>query len=275
MTNKSLIELPASCMAVDIIEACEKAGGVIVKDWISSEVLAQFNQEIDPWLENHAGTNSGSAESDAFLGYKTRRLQALAVKTPTFIKLLTDERLLKFAEHTVGPISPTLIMNNGEVIDISPGESAQPMHRDDDAWNFAKPNNPMMINVISALSDITEVMGATQVVPGSHNWPKDRIPQVNEIVSAEMRAGSAFFFRGDVLHCGGANTSNKQRRALSIGLCCGWLRPVENSYMNVSLEQAKALPRRARELLGYALYDASKIGGGYLGYHDMGDPGIS
>ena len=26
------------------------------------------------------------------------------------------------------------------------------------------------------------------------------------------------------------------------------------------------------DLLGYALYDASSVGGGYLGYHDMGDP---
>ncbi len=30
--------------------------------------------------------------------------------------------------------------------------------------------------------------------------------------------------------------------------------------------------RRAQELLGYALYDASSVGGGYLGYHDMSDP---
>jgi len=246
-----------------------------VHDWVTSDVLAKLNQEIDPWLDKHAGTNSGSEESDAFLGHQTRRLQALAIKTPTFIDLLTDQRLLKFAEHTIGPISPTLIMNNGEVIDISPGESAQPMHRDDDAWNFVDLDTPMMINVITALVDITEPMGATQVVPGSHLWPKDRMPTTNEITTAEMDAGSAFFFRGDVLHCGGANTSNKQRRALSIGICCGWLRPVENSYMNVSPEEARILPSRARELLGYALYDASKVGGGYLGYHDMGDPGDS
>jgi hypothetical protein len=59
---------------------------------------------------------------------------------------------------------------------------------------------------------------------------------------------------------------------LSTGFCCGWLRPVENSYTNVPAEAAAALPQRAQELLGYALYDASEVGGGYLGYHDMGDP---
>jgi len=274
MTSNALRRLPASCSAQDISAVCDRDGGVIVQDWIDTDGLAQLNQQIDPWLDNHRGTHSGSDASDDFLGKKTRRLQSLAIKAPTFVTLLTDERLLGFAEHTIGAISPTLIMNNGEVIDIGPGESAQPMHRDDDAWNFAQTTAPMMINVIAALTTITPEMGATRVVPGSHTWPKDRSPEPNEIVSADMSAGSALFFRGDTLHCGGANTSNKQRRALSLGICCGWLRPVENSYMNVPPEQAKTLPARARQLLGYALYDASKVGGGYLGYHNMGDPQV-
>ncbi|MGI9324131.1 MAG: phytanoyl-CoA dioxygenase family protein [Pseudomonadales bacterium] len=272
MTKSALTRLPASCSVEDINRICDRDGGVIIEDWVSSNLLAQFNQEIDPWVDQHPGTDSGSTESDAFLGYQTKRLQALAIKAPSFVKLLTDERLLAFAESTIGEISPTMIMNNGEVIDIGPGESAQPMHRDDDAWNYAQTETPMMINTITALVDITPEMGATQVVPGSHTWSKDRTPQESEIVSAAMKAGSSLFFRGDTLHCGGANTSKQRRRALSLGICCGWLRPVENSYMNVSVEQAKALPERARRLLGYALYDASSVGGGYLGYYDMGDP---
>lgn len=62
------------------------------------------------------------------------------------------------------------------------------------------------------------------------------------------------------------------RRALSTSFCCGWLRPVENVYTTVPPSVAAGLPKRAQELLGYALYDASAVGGGYLGYHDMGDP---
>ena len=146
------------------------------------------------------------------------------------------------------------------------------MHRDDGAWNFANATNPLMINTIAALVDITPEMGATMVVPGSHRWPHDRKPTEDEIVTCDLPAGSTLFFRGDTLHAGGANKSTKQRRALSTGICCGWLRPVENSYTNIPIEVVRDLPRRAQELLGYALYDASKVGGGYLGYHDMGDP---
>jgi len=272
MSTPSLARLPADCSVPDIVEANEKDGAVIVEGWLAGNLLKSFNTELEPWLTDHPGTDSGSAASDGFLGLKTRRLQGLATKTPSFVEILTDARLLGFAQAVLEPVTPNIILNNGELIDIGPGEAAQPLHRDDDAWNFANVNNPLMINSIAALVDITPEMGATLVVPGSHRWEKDRQPQPQEIIACEMRAGSALFFRGDTLHAGGSNKSQQRRRALSTGICCGWLRPVENSYTNVPVEAARTLPPLVRRLLGYSLYDASHAGGGYLGYHDMGDP---
>jgi ectoine hydroxylase-related dioxygenase (phytanoyl-CoA dioxygenase family) len=272
MNSLELQRLPPDCTTDDIIEANERDGGVIVDGWLGSELLKQFNAELEPWLARHEGTSSGSDASDNFLGRKTRRVQGLAVKAPAFIDIMIDERIVGFAEAVLAPVSPSVILNNGEVIDIGPGESAQPFHRDDGAWNFANATNPLMINTIAALVDITPVMGATMVVPGSHRWSHDRTPTEDEIVTCNLPAGSTLFFRGDTLHAGGANKSTKRRRAVSTGICCGWLRPVENSYTNIPLEVVSGLPQRAQELLGYALYDASTVGGGYLGYHDMGDP---
>lgn len=273
MTAPELTRLPADCTTDDIVEINERDGGVIVDGWLSTDLLERFNAELQPWLDAHPGTNSGSDASDDFLGRKTRRIQGLCAKTPSFVEILLDERLLGFAEAVVGPISPTIILNDGEVIDIGPGEAAQFLHRDDDAWNFAKPDHPMIVNTIAALLDVTPEMGGTLVVPGSHRWDVDRVPTESETTACNLPAGSTLFFRGDTLHAGGANTTtNKRRRALSTGFCAGWLRPVENSYTNIPPDVAKGLPRRAQELLGYALYDASEAGGGYLGYHDMGDP---
>ena len=273
MTAPELHRLPSDCTADDIVEVNERDGGVIVDGWLHSELLARFNAELEPWLASHAGTDSGSDASDEFLGRRTRRLQGLAVKAPSFVEIMLDERILGFAEAVLASISPTIILNDGEVIDIGPGESAQPLHRDDDAWNFAHPGSPMIVNTIAALKDVTPAMGGTLVVPGSHRRDADRQPEAEEITACELPAGSTLFFRGDTLHAGGANsTTDTRRRALSTGFCAGWLRPVENSYTNVPPEAAARLPRRAQELLGYALYDASPIGGGYLGYHDMGDP---
>lgn len=268
-----LTRLPGDCSLEDICEVSDRDGGVIVEDWLPAWTLERFNTELEPWLAAHAGTDSGTAASDDFLGLRTKRLQGLVTKAPTFVRIMTDERLVGYAEQVIGPISPVVILNNGEVIDIGPGESAQPLHRDDDAWNFARPGAPMIVNSIAALVDITPEIGGTLVVPGSHRWDPGRQPSSDEIIAADMRAGSAFFFRGDLMHAGGANvTTDRRRRALSTGFCAGWLRPVENSYTNVPPEIARSLPRRAQELLGYALYDASSVGGGYLGYHDMGDP---
>ncbi len=268
-----LARLPGNCTLDDICECSDRDGGVIIEDWMLPEVVGAFNAEIEPWLAAHAGTDSGTEASDEFLGLRTRRLQGLVTKAPTFVRIMTDERLVGYATEVIGPISPVVILNNGEVIDIGPGETAQPFHRDDDAWNFARPGVPMIVNSILALADITPEIGGTLVVPGSHRWDRDRVPASAEIDAATMRAGSALFFRGDLLHGGGANiTTDRRRRALSTGICAGWLRPVENSYINVPPEVARDLPRCAQELLGYALYDASSAGGGYLGYHDMGDP---
>ena len=273
MTEPELTRLPADCTIDDIVEVSDRDGGVIIDRWLSPSFLDRFNAELEPWLELHGGTDSGSDASDEFLGRRTRRLQGLLGKAPGFVDVMLDERLLAYAEAVVGPISPTIILNDGEVIDIGPGEAAQPFHRDDDAWNFAHPTTPMIVNSIAALVDITPEMGGTLVVPGSHRWDADRMPTAGEATACSLPAGSVLFFRGDTIHAGGANvTTDRWRRALSTGFCAGWLRPVENSYTNIGLDQVATLPRRAQELLGYALYDASSIGGGYLGYHDMGDP---
>lgn len=273
MNAPALTRLPFDCTADDIVEVNERDGGVIVDGWIRPGTLERFNAELEPLLAAHGGTDSGSDASDEFLGRNTRRIQGLCAKAPTFVEIMLDDRLVGFAEQVLGPISPTIILNDGEVIDIGPGESAQMIHRDDDAWNFANPGRPMIVNTIAALVDITPESGGTLVVPGSHRWDRDRTPTDDEFTACELPAGSTLFFRGDTIHAGGANaTTDRYRRALSTSYCCGWLRPVENVYTTVPPEVAAGLPRRAQELLGYALYDASSSGGGYLGYHDMGDP---
>lgn len=267
-----LERLGAAATAGEIVERCRVAGAVIVEGLCPGSLVDRLNAELEPYLAQTEPGGSGSAASDAFLGHATRRLQGLLAKAPAFVEVMLEPRLLGSAEAILAPISPQILLNSGEVIEIGPGERAQPWHRDDDAWNFAHPGHPMLVNSILALVDIDADMGGTLVAPGSHLWEPGRLPEPDEVVACELSAGSALVFRGDVLHAGGANTTGRWRRALSTSFCCGWLRPVENSFTNIPLARVRALPRRAKELLGYALYDASEVGGGYLGYHEMGDP---
>jgi ectoine hydroxylase-related dioxygenase (phytanoyl-CoA dioxygenase family) len=273
VTHPDIERLPPDCRIEDILGAADRDGGVIVEGFLDPDLLARFNAELDPWIERHPGTDAGSDEASQFIGRHTRRLHGLCAKAPSFVEIMLDERLLAFAEHVLSPVTPQIILQNGELIDIGPGQPAQPLHRDDDSWRPFLPLRAVCVNSITALVDVTPEMGGTLVVPGSHRWELDRVAKDDEVVALAMPAGASLLFRGDTLHAGGANTTpDRNRRALSTAFCCGWLRPVENSYTNVPLEVVRELPRRAQELLGYALYDAMQLGGGNLGFHEVGDP---
>ena len=75
-------------------------------------------------------------------------------------------------------------------------------------------SRPTILATMWAISDFREDNGATLVVPGSHTWSADRSPEPDEITSAEMPAGSLFFWLGGTLHGGGANTSSDWRYGL-------------------------------------------------------------
>ncbi len=117
-----------------------------------------------------------------------------------------------------------------------------------------------------ALTDFTAANGATQVVPGSHLWPLDRVAQPEEIIQAEMKAGSALFYLGSTIHGGGENrTDNVRRRGMFIGYVVGWLRTEENTFLTVPIEKVRSMPVRIQELLGYKAHMA-------IGVVDDGSP---
>jgi len=87
-----------------------------------------------------------------------------------------------------------------------------------------------------------------------------------------MPAGSAVIYLGGTIHAGGANTTSIPRRGAHLSYCLGWLRTEENNYLSTPPAVAAKLPRRAQELLGYALHDSIPRGGGYLCMVRMQDP---
>ena len=111
------------------------------------------------------------------------------------------------------------------------------------------------------------------MAPGSHQWERDRVAKDEDLVCAEMTAGSAVIYLGSTIHAGGHNVSEDQwRRGMHMSFVVGWLRTEENNYLSVPPEIAGTLPRRSQELLGYAAHDAIAVGGGYLGAVDLLDP---
>ena len=251
-------------------------GGVVLEGLFTEDQVGRFNGEVDAFLaqDDRAGLpQSGSPDYDRFLGQRTVRLHGLVEKFASGVDWIGHPDLFAWSERTLEPVATSVLLNAGELIQIGPGEPGQFLHRDTDSWPMAPiGEHPLLVNALVALDPFTLDNGATRVVPGSWRWQRDRRAAPEEIQRATMDPGSGLLFRGDIVHGGGANDSDRPRRAVSITYCVGWLRPVENSVFNVSKERARSLPAHLQQLLGFAAYDGSRDRGGLVGLYENGDP---
>jgi ectoine hydroxylase-related dioxygenase (phytanoyl-CoA dioxygenase family) len=273
-------ETIARLRATDPIEKItthlKEAGAVIVEDLVDAETLARFNAEID---EVMAATPDGrevlSEAHRGFFGEQTRHITGVAAKSRTFAeKILCNPVLLSVCDEILLPACVNYRLNIAHVLDRGPGSVQQFLHRDELVWcQVPEPHPELQLASIIALEEFTAENGATRIAPGSHRWPRDRQPEPEEVVAAEMPAGAAVLYLGSTIHGGGPNTTTGQRRrGMHLSFNLGWLRTEENNYLTTPPEIARTLPRRAQELLGYAAHDAMMLGGGYLGTVDTRDP---
>ena len=202
-----------------------------------------------------------------FYGHSTVRIDGLPAKSRTFLEVMLSPLLLEAADHFLLPNCQDYLFNTGQLIQIGPDETAQRLHRDEDAWSQVPAPRPQLeVEAMFALSDFTAANGATRVVPGSHRWPLQRAPEPEDIIQAEMQAGSALFYLGSTIHGGGANrTADERRRGMFLGYVVGWLRTEENTFLTVPIDKVRAMPRRVQELLGYKAHRA-------IGVVDVGSP---
>jgi hypothetical protein len=252
---------PYDWAAID--QAVLTTGGAILEGLVSKDLRIELSQQIDAYLAGHDSVGqpaSGSMIYDMFLGHKTVRLHGLVEKAPKSADL-------------IGTKASSVLLNAGELIQIGPDEPAQYLHRDTDSWaDLPIEPNPILVNAIIAFDPFTLTNGATYIAPESWSWDQSRQPKTGEMVRAVMEPGDAVLFRGDLLHGGGENCSPAPRRAISVSYCAGWLRPVENSFLNVSVDAAKNAPPKVQALLGYAPHDGLYKRGGLLGLYENGDP---
>jgi ectoine hydroxylase-related dioxygenase (phytanoyl-CoA dioxygenase family) len=131
------------------------------------------------------------------------------------------------------------------------------LHREEDAFTFFPlPRPNLIVATMWAISDFRADNGATLIVPGSHRWDAERKPAPDEILPAEMPAGSVLFWLGGTLHGAGANTSNDWRYGVILTYSLGWLRQEENQYLDVPPEVAERLSPELRRMIGYEMHQA-------------------
>jgi hypothetical protein len=260
--SASLTHLPAGTDADAVAEVLGRDGAVIIDRLAPAGLLDRVAEELAPSLE---ATATGP---DAFSGLNTRRTGALIARSPTSRQLVMDPLILATAGKSLAHAT-NFQLHLTQAIAIGPDSPAQPVHRDQWAFDFFAfpPGYDVQCNTIWALTDFTEDNGATRVVPGS-NSAEDRLSfGPVDTVPAEIERGSVLVYSGSVYHGGGANRTDGTRVGVNITYALAWLRQEENQYLSVPREVAATLPVDLLRLMGYAR-------GAYaLGYiDDLRDP---
>jgi hypothetical protein len=240
----------------DVMAAVADDGSAIVEGFVGPDLLARLNAELDAPISRKAPGSSDVGEMMGwFWGRQTKRFTRLAAIAPSFTELLDHDFMHRWARRE---LKGDYWLNTGQAMIVGPGEGAQFLHRDIAIWPFIEAAGlaapQAMVSVLVALSDFTEEVGATRVIPGSHKWPDfHRAPSPDETVPAVMPAGSAVLYLGKTVHAAGANTTAAQwRRGLHMSFCLGWLTPEEASPVGVPWEIARTYSPRVQRMLGYA-----------------------
>jgi ectoine hydroxylase-related dioxygenase (phytanoyl-CoA dioxygenase family) len=238
-----------------IMAGIEADGGVIVRDFIPPELLERLNSQLDADIRRTTpGSDLTDRDAAEFWGGQTKRFTRLAARAPAFAELLDHDLMHAWATRA---LQEGYWLNTGQAMIVGPGEKEQVLHRDLTLWPmFVKAGRDApecMVSILLALSDFTEEVGATRMVPGSHRWDSFyTTADPHSTVAAVMPAGSAFLYVGKTIHGAGANrTEHSWRRGLHMSFVLGWLTPEEASPIGVPWDIAKQYSPRVQRMLGY------------------------
>ena len=200
---------------------------------------------------------------NGFEGHKTVRIYNLLSYGAPFTLVPIDQNVLPIVE---GVLDSGCLISSLSSIAIDPGETAQPIHSDDQVIPLDKPHRSIVCNSMWALTDFTDANGATRLVPGSHKKPSPEYGGKYETMPAEMKKGSVLIWDGSLWHGGGANTTGARRTGIAMNYCAGFIRQQENQQLGLAPELVKSFPPRLQELVGYGVYQ------GLIGHIDKKSP---
>ena len=227
----------------------DRDGYTILENVVDHGLLDAIHADLDR-LERELGVTPAQ---NIFEGLKTVRIYNLLLHGPRFAEIPIHPNVLPIVD---GVLDAGCLISSLSSIAICPGETAQPIHADDQLIPLPKPHVPTVCNTMWALTDFTEANGATRIVPGTHLL--DHSPDYGgeyESVAAKMPKGSVLVWVGSLWHGGGANATEGRRVGIAMNYCAGWIRQQENQQLGIPREIAARFSPRLRELCGYGIYN--------------------
>ena len=258
----SVTHLDPTAGGAEIAEVMRRDGAVIVDDVADGATLDAFFGEMQPFVE---ATPTGA---DDFSGRSTRRTGGLLARSKTAQDLVMHPTVIATCDEFLSHAT-SYQLHLTQIIDIGGHSPAQQIHRDQWAFDFFPfpTGYDVQCNTIWAGDDFTEENGATRLVVGSNHREDGLRLAFEDSEPAEMGRGSVLFYSGSVYHGGGANQTDRNRRAINITYNVSFLRQEENQYLSVPRETAAGFPEELQRLMGY------RLGAYALGYiDDLRDP---
>jgi len=230
----------------DLMERINRDGYIIIENLFAPEEMDALKADALGRFKHHSGRNN-------FEGLATQRLYSMMAETDIANPMVEHPLVLGLLDQI---FEPNYLLSQLQMINIHPGEAAQPLHYDDGFYPWARPRRALGAATIIAVDDFTEDNGATVLIPESHNWG-DRMPNSDDkakLLKAVMPKGSTLFFLGTLWHGGGANQSNSQRMCLTAQYCAPFCRTQENFSLSVPKAQVKTFSENIQRLLGYSIH---------------------
>ncbi len=248
--------------ADELAKLLDKAGCLVVTDALDDATRERVRAELVPYLDA-APVAPGDEPSD-FYPARTRRITALVARSQAVGGMLLHPTSTALCDHHLGPNCERYQVHVTAALSIGPDARSQVLHREEDPFSFFPlPRPNLILASMWAITDFTAQNGGTLLVPGSHRWGADREAEPDEVVAAEMPAGSVLFWLGGTLHGAGANVSAEWRYGVILTYSLGWLRQEENQYLDLPPHHLKGLSPELRECTGHIMH-------GSLGFSDPG-----
>ncbi len=243
--------------------ALDEAGCLVVHDMADARTVESVRSDLGAHM---AAAKAADDRPDDFYAGLTRRVVALMHRSPTMRDLMMHPVVTQLGDRHLLANCSKWQLNVSAALEVGPGAREQVLHREEDLYPFFPVPRPnLILATMWAISEFTADNGGTQLVPGSHKWAADRVAEPDEVIRAEMPAGSVLFWLGGTLHGAGANTTDDDwRYGIVLTYTLGWLRQEENQHLSIPLADAVGLAAEVQTRLGFD----TDYGSGGLGFYD-------
>lgn len=195
-------------------------GWTCVPGYLPSEQADAMARDIE-LAEQQGGVRP---ENTPFSGPRTWRVYDLLARGEMYRSLAVDPVALALAEGLLGA---DVRIYNASSIAIGPGESAQPVHCDDQVMHrLPRPHAAAACVAMWTLTEFTASNGGTVVFPGTHRLaarpefePEPPTPRGVEPHSLVAPKGSLLVWHGSLWHGAGENRTDRRRVAVAVNYC--------------------------------------------------------